>query len=295
MVILILIAAIGAPIVLVTLLGSWVIVHPFEEVVVVSWGRLAGVIRQPGLHWATIWGRRLQRVRTAQQTIVLPKNTVADGNGNPIVVSGIVTFAFQDAAKAALEVRDAHDFVRSQAQAVLKQIASRYPYEARSSGGDAVEGHSLKTEAGLIGPELVRTLQAKVAPAGAKVASFELSDLAYAPEIAPSMLIRQQAQALVDARKTIVEGAVEIVREAVELLDRKGLGVAGPERARLVTNLLTVICGEAKVQPVVSVSTNDRESQGDATARAVEDLAASIGRIGTRLGLSEEVLHATTG
>jgi regulator of protease activity HflC (stomatin/prohibitin superfamily) len=234
----------------VTLVGSWVIVHPFEEIVVIRWGRLARVLDAPGIHWVNLWGRRLRRVSVARQTIVLPKNTVADGNGNPIVVSGIVTFAIEDTAKAALGVADAHEFVRSQAQAVLKQIASRYPYESK-------DAHSLKSEAGLIGPELVRTLQGKVDPAGTRIASFELSDLAYAPEIAPSMLIRQQAMALVEARKTIVEGAVEIVREAIELLEKKGLGIPGDARTRLVTNLLTVICGDAKVQPMLSIAAKD--------------------------------------
>lgn len=242
----------------ITLLGSWVIVHPFEEIVVVRWGRLTRVPATPGIHFVNLWGRRLRRVSLARQTIELPKNTVADGNGNPIVLSGIVTFVYEDAAKVALAVRDAHDFVRSQAQAVLKQIASRYPYEAK-------EGHSLKSEAGLIGPELVRTLEAKVEPAGVKITSFELSDLAYAPEIAQSMLIRQQAMALIDARKTIVEGAVEIVREAIELLEKKGIGIPGEARTRLVTNLLTVICGDAKVQPTVSIAASN-ESHGGAEA-----------------------------
>ncbi|HVY62812.1 MAG TPA: SPFH domain-containing protein [Planctomycetota bacterium] len=243
----------------ITILGSWVTVSPNEEIVILRWGSVSRIVKEPGLYWVNMWGREVRRVSLAKQTLELPKNTVADGNGNPIVVAGIVTFAYEDPEKVAIQVKDAHDFVRSRAQAVLKQIASRYPYEAK-------EGHSLKSEAGLIGPELVKTLQAKVSDAGCKVLSFELSDLAYAPEIAQSMLIRQQAMALVDARKTIVEGAVDIVSEAVELLEKKGLAVTGDTRSRLVTNLLTVICGEAKVQPTVSISTGG-DGSGDAETK----------------------------
>jgi regulator of protease activity HflC (stomatin/prohibitin superfamily) len=259
----------------ITLLSSWVILHPFEEVVVLRWGELVGVLREPGIYFVNVWGRRLHRVSTARQTLELPRSTVADGNGNPIIVSGVITFAFADVKKAALEVQHAGEFVRSQALAVLKQIASRYPYEAK-------EGHSLKSEAGLIGPELARTLEKKVEAAGAHVVSFELSDLAYAPEIAPAMLIRQQAMALVDARKTIVEGAVEIVREAVELLEAKGLGVPEAVKPRLVSNLLTVICGEAKVQPVVSVAAND-EGAGHESNPALERIAGRLERIAKAL------------
>jgi regulator of protease activity HflC (stomatin/prohibitin superfamily) len=257
----------------ITILSSWVTVSPLEEVVVLRWGELDQTLKTPGLYWVNFWGRTLHRVNMAQQTIELPKNTVADGNGNPIVVAGIVTFAFADSKKVALEVQNAGDFVRSQSQAVLKQIASAYPYESK-------DGHSLKAEAGLIGVEMVDALQKKVAPAGAKVISFELSDLTYAPEIAASMLIRQQAQALVEARKVIVEGAVEIVREAIELLEKKGLKVSSEaEKSRLVANLLTVICGEAKVQPTVSVAAEDPGQER--IAAALTKLEGAIGRMAT--------------
>jgi regulator of protease activity HflC (stomatin/prohibitin superfamily) len=250
----------------ITLLSSWVVVHPQEEVIVLIWGRFWRILDQPGLTWVNVFGRKLIRVSRRQQTIELPKNTVADGNGNPIIVSGIVTFAFGDTRKVGLEVADAHEFVRTQAMAVHKQVASKYPYESR-------DGASLKSEAARIGVEMVETLQRKVAPAGTKVISFELSDLSYSPEIAQSMLIRQQASALVDARKIIVEGAVEIVNDAVQLLEKKGLPLAGEARERLVANLLTVICGEAKVQPTVSVSGGEKR----------EDLGPLLERIAQKL------------
>ncbi|HLF92925.1 MAG TPA: SPFH domain-containing protein [Planctomycetota bacterium] len=250
----------------ITLIASWVVVHPQEEVIVLIWGRFWKVLDRPGLSWINVFGRKLIRISRRQQTIELPKNTVADGNGNPIIVSGIVTFAFSDSRKAGLEVENAHEFVRTQAMAVLKQVASKYPYESR-------DGASLKSEAAKIGIEMVETLQKKIDPAGAKAISFELSDLSYAPEIAQSMLIRQQAGALVDARKIIVEGAVEIVHEAVQLLQKRDLALTGENRERLVTNLLTVICGEAKVQPTVSIGGSEKR----------EDLAPVLEKMVQRL------------
>ena len=234
-----------------TLLASWLVVHPQEEVVVIEWGKLTKIVRSPGISWVNMWGRKLIKISTKQQAIEVHRTVVADGNGNPIVVAAVVTFRFVDSKKAALDVQDAASFVKTQAMAVLKQVASRYPYES------ATHQMSLKTETGVIAKEMRDLLQSKVEIAGAEVASFELSDLSYAPEIAQSMLVRQQAQALVDARKVIVDGAVQIVHHAVELLGEKGHKLPMGEEARLVSNLLTVICGESHVQPTYSIQSGE--------------------------------------
>jgi regulator of protease activity HflC (stomatin/prohibitin superfamily) len=228
-------------------------------VVVLGWGRLAKIVRTPGISWVNVWGRKLIRISTKQQAIEVHRTVVADGNGNPIVVAAVVTFRFVDSKKAALDVQDAPGFVKTQAMAVLKQVASRYPYES------ATHQTSLKSETGVIATEMREILQSKVGIAGAEVASFELSDLSYAPEIAQAMLVRQQAQALVDARRVIVDGAVQIVHHAVELLGEKGHKLPAGEEARLVSNLLTVICGESHVQPTYSIQSNDgRDPNTDA-------------------------------
>lgn len=238
--------AIGGFVALVTALASLVIVHPQEEKVIIYWGRFSELLNEPGLYVRNIWGRQVHTVSVKRQTLDLARTTVADGNGNPIIIAAVVTYRYVDSKKVALDIEDAHGFVKTQAMAVLKQVASKYPYES-------ADGHSLKAEAQAIGGEMVALLQTKVDAAGTEVLAFELSDLSYAPEIAQSMLVRQQAQALVDARKIVVEGAVEIVYEAIKQLDAKGLGLAEVERSRLVSNLLTVICGEAKVQPTYPI------------------------------------------
>ncbi len=230
----------------ITAITSFVIVHPQEEKVILYWGKFSELLVDPGVYFRMIWGRQLHTVTLKRQTLELARTTVADGNGNPIVIAAVVTYRYVNSKKVALEIQDAHGFVKTQSMAVLKQVASKYPYESP-------DGHSLKAEAQAIGAEMVALLQTKVDAAGTEVLAFELSDLSYAPEIAQSMLVRQQAQALVDARKIVVEGAVEIVYEAIHQLEAKGLGLGEGERARLVSNLLTVICGEAKVQPTYPI------------------------------------------
>jgi regulator of protease activity HflC (stomatin/prohibitin superfamily) len=258
----------------ITLLGSWIVVSPQEEVVLLRWGRFSRLMREPGLSWVTLWGRRAIRISTKQQAIEVHRTVVADGNGNPILAAAVVTFRFVDSRRAALDVEDAPAFVRTQAMAVLKQVASRYPYES------ATHATSLKSETAVIAGEMRELLQSKVQVAGAEVVSFELSDLSYAPEIARAMLVRQQAQALVDARKVIVEGAVEIVDHAIALLREKGHRMQPAEQERLVSNLLLVICGESHVQPTVSVQGGDhRDASEEGRLREVlETIAKNTAR-----------------
>ncbi|MGI9242962.1 MAG: hypothetical protein ACR2RV_19340, partial [Verrucomicrobiales bacterium] len=158
-----------------------------------------------------------------------------------------------------------HTYLKTQAMAVLKQVASQYPYEAE-------DGHSLKSEAIEVGEEMVKLLNTKVDPAGILVEAYELADLTYAPEIAQSMLVRQQAQALVDARKIIAEGAVEIVDEAVTMLDGRGYRLEEGARARLVSSLLVVICGEGKVQPTYSVKDGGDSETSEMNSAMLETL-----------------------
>jgi len=163
------------------------------------------------------------------------------------MVSGVVTYQVVESRKAALDVPDTRSYVNTQGLAVMKKIASMYPYEGREGE------HSLKTEASRLRTQMIEMLQQRVDAAGVLVVNFELTDLAYAPEIAQAMLIRQQAEAMVDARKIIVDGAINIAHGALSGLSERGVKMSKEEEVRLVTNLLVVICGDAKVQPQVSV------------------------------------------
>ena len=213
------------------------------------WGKFSKLLRSPGLSWVNLWGRKVIKISTKKQAIDIPRSVVADGNANPILVAGVVTYRFVDSIKAALEVEDAEGYVKTQALAVLKQVCSRYPYESK-------EGESLKSEAEEIGLEMVTLLQSKVEAAGAEVLAFELSDLTYAPEIAGAMLQRQQAAAVVAARKQIVDGAVGMVDMALQGLAKKGIVELDEERkAAMVSNLLVVLCGDRAPHPVVNTGT----------------------------------------
>jgi len=189
-------------------------------------------------------------VSTARAAIDLTHVKVADFKGNPLMVSGVVTYVVVDSRKAALDVQNVNSYIQTQAMAVLKRIASMYPYEAKEGE------HSLKTEASRLRTQMVRFLQDRVNAAGVLIINFELTDLAYAPEIANAMLIRQQAEALVDARKIIVEGAVHISYGALAGLAERGVRLTKDQEAMMVTNLLCVICGDSKVTPTVNVGTS---------------------------------------
>jgi regulator of protease activity HflC (stomatin/prohibitin superfamily) len=233
----------------ITLLASWVVVGPQEVKIILFWGKLQKVLTQSGLSFINLWGRRVISVSTKRQAIELHKTTVADANGNPIIIAGVCTYQVVDAVKAALNVENYQDYVRTQAMAVLKQVASKHPYESP-------DGHCLKSEANIVGQEMVAAMQSKVDSAGIEVISFELSDLSYSPEIAQAMLVRQQAQALIGARKIVVEGAVEIANDAMKHLLDRGFEMSHDRQASIVGNLLAIICGEAKVQPTYAIQDN---------------------------------------
>jgi SPFH domain / Band 7 family len=171
---------------------------------------------------------------------------VADGSGNSLNVSGVITYRVVDSARAALDMDHLESYVKVQAHAVLKRIASRFPYVTYDGSP------SLMTEQAALNGQLTALLQEKTAVAGVSVISFELADLAYADSIAPQMLVRQQAQAILDARKTIVAGAVGIVADALEGLKDRGHEVVGEEsKQRIVGNLMTVLCSEKSPVPTV--------------------------------------------
>jgi len=159
------------------------------------------------------------------------KTTVVDGNGNPIIISAVVTFRVVDTIRAAFAVDNVDQYLSVQALAILKKVASKYPYESK-------DGHSLHGEQNTVTKEMVALLQTKADICGTKIISFELCDLQYAPEIAQGMLVRQQADALLGARKIIVEGAVGIVTGAVQKLAENGIQLNDREQTRLTSNLL---------------------------------------------------------
>jgi len=233
-----------------TLLCSWFSVQEQEEVVLLNFGKYGGTITTPGCHFANCFGRDMRRVSKKNVSLHLPTTKVVDRNGNPLLISGIVVYRFVNTKKCTLDVQDSPNFVSNQAQAVMKQIVSQYPYEIL---GDEEHGACLKTEAAEIGVKFVKLLQTKVKIAGAKIITFQFNEMSYAPEIAQGMLKRQQAMATVAARRTIVEGVVDIAYGAITKLESKGIKMTESDKTKIATNLLTVMCAEHDVQPTISV------------------------------------------
>ena len=230
------------------LLMGFFIVNPREEMVVLRFGKYVCTVQHEGIRWVHPVGRSLRRIPTRDMTLHVNTSTVVERNGNPILISAVVVYRVEDTRRAALDVEDFRRFMEDQAGAVIKRVSSRFPYDSPEHTEPC-----LKSESDEVTKAYMEELQKAVDPAGIRVLGVRLNDLTYAPEIAQAMLMRQQALALIDARKTIVEGAVAIVRDAIERLHAGGLEVRPDQREALIANLLVVLCSGERAQPVLQV------------------------------------------
>ncbi|WP_405543892.1 SPFH domain-containing protein [Streptomyces goshikiensis] len=225
-------------------------VAPGEARVVQLFGRYRGTIRADGLRWVNPLTSREKistRVRN-HETAVLKVN---DAYGNPIELAAVVVWRVEDTARAVFEVEDFTEFVETQTEAAVRHIAIEYPYDSHDEGGLSLRGNAEE-----ITEKLAVELHARVEAAGVHIIESRFTHLAYAPEIASAMLQRQQAGAVVAARKQIVEGAVGMVELALTRLAEEGIVDLDPERkAAMVSNLMVVLCGDRAAQPVVNTGT----------------------------------------
>jgi regulator of protease activity HflC (stomatin/prohibitin superfamily) len=221
-------------------------VSPGQARVIQLLGRYVGTVRQTGLRWVNPFTTRKPvstRIRNHQTDVT----KVNDANGNPIEIAAVVVWRVDDTAQATFEVNDFREFVAIQAETAVRHIANTYPYEGH-------EGQmSLRDSTDEVTSKLSTEIGIRVEPAGVTVIESRLSHLAYAPEIAQAMLRRQQANAIVAARATIVEGAVGMVEQALNRLAEHNVVDLDEERkATMVSNLLVVLCGDRDAQPVVN-------------------------------------------
>jgi regulator of protease activity HflC (stomatin/prohibitin superfamily) len=222
-------------------------VMPGQARVVQLFGRYVGTARQPGLRWFNPFTRR-RTVSTRIRNHETATAKVNDADGNPIEIAAVLVWQVADTARALYEVDDFVQFVNIQAETAVRHIATSYPYD--SHGNTAL---SLRDNAGEITEKLTAEIGDRVQSAGVHVIESRLTRLAYAPEIAQAMLRRQQADAVVAARTTIVEGAVGMVRLALNRLDEHNVVELDEERkAAMVSNLLVVLCGDRDTQPIVN-------------------------------------------
>jgi len=233
-----------------TLCGSCFTVTEKEEVITLHYGKYTGIVQEPGCHFVNCWGRELVRVSKAKISVDLPNIKVVDKNGNPLVVSGIVVYHFVNIKKSNIDFNNAQVFIKNQSQATLKRIASRYAYEVE----DGDDKMCLSRNADEITLKAKDTLQKQVAIAGVTIDSIQFNQISYAPEIAQGMLKKQQALAMISARRTLVKGAVKIAYDAVEKLEDTGVKMTPKDRTKLVSNLLTVTVAEEQVHPMLDLS-----------------------------------------
>jgi hypothetical protein len=234
-----------------TLLSAgFYMIQPNQGVSLTLFGSYKGTDRNEGLRWIWPWfGKAKTSLRS--NNLISDKIKVNDLRGNPIEIAAQVVWRVTDTAQALFDVDDYKAFVMAQIEAAVRAIGSRYPYDDIEHKEITLRGNHDE-----VGGELRIALTERLQVAGISVDECGFTHLAYAPEIAGAMLRRQQAQAVVAARQTLVEGAVGMVEMALGLLAEKGVVDLDDERkAAMVSNLMVVLCGERDTQPVVNTGT----------------------------------------
>jgi regulator of protease activity HflC (stomatin/prohibitin superfamily) len=254
-------------------LFGFIVNSPNQARVVQLFGKYVGTIKEVGFFYGNPFYYRKRvslRIRTLETGVTSSEEVkdvagrvirpaseqrtplkVNDKDGTPIEISAVVVWKVTDAAKAVFHVDDYEKFVHIQADPALRNLASRYSYDAPE--GDQ---HSLRAHIEEVAAQLQRELHERMHPAGVEILEARISYLAYATEIAANMLQRQQAGAIIAARQRIVEGAVGMVEHALQMLAEKHVVDLDPERrAAMVSNLLVVLCGHALPKPVLNAGT----------------------------------------
>ena len=234
--------------------NSYVIVNPNEAVVAQFFGKYVGTLKQEGFRFFVnpLYGK--SRISLRINNFESSKLKVNDVNANPINIAAVVVWRVYDAAEAMFEVEKYQHYVQIQSEAALREMATKYPYDAieeKDIGGTTLSGHQ-----DIIAKELQASVEARLSRAGINVLEARISYLAYSTEIAQAMLRRQQASAVVAARREIVDGAVGMVELALEQLSAKQIiDLDEEKKATMVSNLLVVLCSETDTTPVVNTGT----------------------------------------
>ncbi|MCJ7524072.1 MAG: SPFH domain-containing protein [Candidatus Aminicenantes bacterium] len=229
--------------------------QPNEAKVLVLFGKYKGTVRSDGFHWTNplqlTYPRSTYTLSLRIRNFEIDKLKVNDKRGNPIEIAAVVVWHVEDTAHALFDVDHYEHYVKIQSDAALRHLANCYPYDHGEE-----EEMTLRSGMDEVAQVLKKELQERLAKAGVRVEETRLTHLAYAPEIASAMLRRQQAEAIIAARRKIVHGAVSMVEMALEELESKKVVNLDEERkATMVSNLLVVLCAEAEVTPVINTGT----------------------------------------
>ena len=244
--------AVGLIVFAVVLLVGLFTVQPNEARVLIFFGRYIGSCRIEGFRWGNPFAIK-RRVSLRVRNLTSETIKVNDESGSPIEIASVVVWRVVDSAKALFDVDHYETFVGIQVETAVRSLATGHPYDPRDATGDEV---SLRGNQEEIAEELRHELQDRLRVAGVEVLEARLTHLAYAPEIAQAMLRRQQAQAVVAARRLIVEAAVGMVDQALQDLAEQGIVQLDEERkAAMVNNLMVVLTSEQSSAPVLNTGT----------------------------------------
>ncbi len=240
------------------LLGGLKIIHPNEALVLTLFGKYYGSVKSDGFFWvnpfcaaynpaaAAVGSRKLS---LKAMTLNNEMQKVNDEEGNPIEIGVVVIWRVVDTARAVFDVENFVQYISTQCDAAIRQVARQYPYDVSENGDEkSLRGSSVE-----IAEILKQEIQSRVLVAGIEIVEARIAHLAYAPEIAAAMLQRQQASAIIAARQKIVDGAVSMVEMALHKLSENNVVELDEERkAAMVSNLLVVLCGNKDAQPIVN-------------------------------------------
>ena len=245
----------GVPLILlgVFVLSGLYMLQPNEAAILLLFGEYKGTDRTEGLRWANPFFKK-QKISLRAHNLASDKLKVNDKRGNPIEIAAAIVWRVRDTAQASFDVEDYDEYVRIQAEAAVRHLASSYAYD---EGEDLNTGEiTLRAGQDKVAQSLIRELTERFDQAGIVVEDAKLTHLAYAPEIAQVMLRRQQAEAIIAARGKIVQGAVGMVEMALQgLSDRNLVHLDDERRAAMVSNLLVVLCSENDATPVINTGT----------------------------------------
>ena len=234
---------------LITITGGLFAVAPNEAKVMQLFGKYVGTVHDPGLRWSNpFYTKKALSLRV--RNFETGKLKVNDKRGNPIEFAAVVVWKVVDTAEASFEVDDFKHYVHVQSEAAGRALATNYPYDVFVEGEVSLVSHTSE-----VSEKLAIEIQDRLEKAGVKVIEARVSHLAYAPEIASAMLQRQQADAVIAARKKIVHGAVGMVEHALAELSKKSIVELDEERkAAMVSNLLVVLTSDSHTQPIINAS-----------------------------------------
>lgn len=226
--------------------GGFFILNPNQAVVATFFGDYAGSVKNTGFYWNNPFNKHLL-ISIKTNNLTTQQIKVNDKSGNPIEIAAMFVWCVADTAKASFAVENYAQYLKNQCDSALRNIAAQYAYDSE----DAITFKSSSEE---ISHNLKMTLDKAVHFAGLTIEDARITHLAYAPEIAQAMLRKQQAEAVVAARKKIVEGAINMVQEVLEEMQSRHLAeFENVEKVKLINNLMTVLVSESEAKPVVQL------------------------------------------